>query len=232
MADTAIVAGVVGLLYESLFRGHKKVGLTVLKPGPGLEAFRHTSNLPLQGHTPWRRSPPRQSCGGIEFRQGLRCTGFQAIGGSRPAHGRAAAAILPPIPALAHQEAASPWRPPRGLARSELAQKQIIKTERRGSKEEPRKIHESYAGRPRLTSGSARKRRAGRQGSRARPFDKPPEDQAVRPSRSRSSRTCRKKLPRPKTRSIRPRPRATRTPTPCIDGSRRLQGGGFAQNLA
>ncbi len=26
IADTAIVAGVVGLLYESLFRGHKKVG--------------------------------------------------------------------------------------------------------------------------------------------------------------------------------------------------------------
>jgi signal peptidase II len=26
LADTAIVAGVVGLLYESLFRGHKKVG--------------------------------------------------------------------------------------------------------------------------------------------------------------------------------------------------------------
>ncbi|MGH6802107.1 MAG: signal peptidase II, partial [Methyloceanibacter sp.] len=26
IADAAIVAGVVGLLYESLFRGHKKVG--------------------------------------------------------------------------------------------------------------------------------------------------------------------------------------------------------------
>jgi signal peptidase II len=26
IADTAIVAGVVGLLYDSLFRGHKKVG--------------------------------------------------------------------------------------------------------------------------------------------------------------------------------------------------------------